>query len=190
MSSEVKFLIRDIDNGLSLDFELDADQVDTLLDVASDELGGAEGGLSFVGRASLVEDTVLVQGDTTANVSFICVRCAEKRAMQVVTTVDAALMPRSVTNELEGAVDLTADDLDVSFYEGEDIDIDALVREAILLEMPAYPACPEGDLECAELTEALRKKLDAEDKDFDPDRVDPRWAALQAIKDKMANGSS
>ena len=73
-------------------------------------------------------------------------------------------------------VELTEEDLDVSFYDGESIDLKDVLREAVLLEIDAYPSCPT---ECAEVpvTESANGQS-AED------AIDPRWAPLMALKRK------
>lgn len=185
----MKILLKDIGEGLDLNFQLDRSQVDELFAVTNGDLRGTDEGMQVVGRAQLLDDTVLVRGELVTDVGFVCVRCAEPRSRRLELPLDAVLMPRSATDELEGDVELTAEDMDVSFYEGDEIDLDPLVREAILLEFPAYPACEEGSEACEQAQAALRANLNAEGEETGG-TVDPRWAALQAMRDKLRNGSS
>ena len=58
--------------------------------------------------------------------------------------------------------------------EGREIDLDQLVRDTVVLELPLAPVCAGGHPE-------VRTELDA---DPDPETPDPRWSALSGIEFK------
>lgn len=58
--------------------------------------------------------------------------------------------------------------------EGGEIDLDQLVRDTVVLELPLAPVCAAGHPEVRSATVA--------DPDTEPDRPDPRWAALSGLK--------
>jgi uncharacterized protein len=89
---------------------------------------------------------------------------------------------RPVHGRLEVAVSELFEDVPVDGetyrLEGHVIDLDQLLRDALLLELPLAPACPAGDLECVAASAPVVD--DAED---DPSAAtDPRWAALSQLE--------
>ena len=46
--------------------------------------------------------------------------------------------------ELNAGAELEEEDLDLSFYEGEEIDLSPLVQEQIILALPTRPLCRES----------------------------------------------
>lgn len=185
----MKIHLKDIGEGKDLRFHLDRAQVDELFAVTGGELVGTDAGLSLNGRVQLLDDTVIVSGALSAEIGFVCVRCAELRSRRLELPLDAVLMPRSSTDELDSDLELTAEDMDVSFYDGEEIELDPLVRETIFLEFPAFPACEAGSEACEQALEAIKAALDTGEEEV-VDGPDPRWAALGAIREKLRNGSS
>ena len=59
------------------------------------------------------------------------------------------------------------------------IDLDQLVRDALMLELPLAPACPPGDPDCgAELIIGANDAVSPDDRS----PTDPRWAALSQLE--------
>ena len=94
------------------------------------------------------------------------------------------LLPQSTLNDEESAeeedgIRLTEDDLDVSFYKGDEIDLGELVREELILELESCPSC---SLDSCEGAAYLRRLAEEAESFEDRDAVDPRWAALAEMK--------
>ncbi len=181
----MKLFIPDIGDGLNLDHALDAEALSALLDLPEGELQGAGDGLRLQGRAELINLTVLLRGVVRASVRFTCVRCTEPQLTTLEVPLDAVLEPVSQRAETDEEVELTEDDLNISFYEGDTIDLGPLAREAVLLELPAYPACPDDSASCAEAQRRNLGRSASADAAAEEKSVDPRWAALQSIRDRM-----
>jgi uncharacterized protein len=119
-------------------------------------------------RLESVLDGVLVSGSVRADVDAECGRCLEP----VRTAVDVDIQ------ELF-AYDPDQQDDDVAAMEGDFIDIEPVVRDAVVLALPLNPVCSEDCPGlCAGCGGALRDLPD----DHRHDEIDPRWAALAAIE--------
>jgi uncharacterized protein len=83
---------------------------------------------------------VFVTGDFQAKVSQACGRCLEPTAVDVSVPVDLRLVPRPATAD---SVELAADDLDVDFYTGDELDLGGLIETETTLALPMRALCRE-----------------------------------------------
>jgi uncharacterized protein len=81
-------------------------------------------------------------------------------------------------------VELQAEDLILSAYEGDAVDLDEVVREQLLLALPSRHLCRE---DCQGLCQKCGANLNDGHCSCEQGEVDPRWAALANLK-KDANG--
>src|SRR2546425_13269394 len=86
---------------------------------------------------------VFVTGELRAAVSQACGRCLEPSPAEVTATLDVRLVPRPTTAD---NVELAPDDLDMDFYDRDEIDIGALIDAETTLALPMKPLCREGCL--------------------------------------------
>jgi uncharacterized metal-binding protein YceD (DUF177 family) len=94
------------------------------------ELDGADCEVAF--DVERYDTTLMVKGTITAPVVFSCARCLERNHETMQLKLSWTLLPRSAfaTSDIteEEGVELTADDLDVSFYDGDEVDLFEIVR--------------------------------------------------------------
>jgi uncharacterized protein len=133
------------------------------------------------------EESLFVRGDIEGPMSFECARCLADRDDRLNLNFHWTLFPQE-SLEVERLsekeeVELSEDDLDVSFYEGEEVNLEELVRELILLELPPAPHCQTDDCLDIEEIEALKTQKEIEN------AVDPRWEKLQQLKKKLAESN-
>jgi uncharacterized protein len=83
---------------------------------------------------------VLVHGEIRATVPQVCGRCLEPFGARVTAGVDVRVVPRPATAD---NVELAADDLDVEFYEKDELDLDVLIETEATLALPMKPLCRE-----------------------------------------------
>ena len=177
-------LARIPDEGLDISFEKDARGFDELLADPRGELRAADPGLVVEVSVEQVAETILVRGEARATLSVTCVRCTDPQVVEVVAPVDAVLMPLSTWSGAEDEeVELHEDDLDVSYYEGDELDLGPLVREAILLEMPQYPRC---GIEPKEDCPSYMRHVGAPAREMEANSTDLRWEGLKVLKATMA----
>jgi uncharacterized protein len=89
------------------------------------------------------DDRITVKGSVRCELVLTCSRCLEEFCLPVsgeidVELVSGELMPTATEVELRNA------DLDVDYYEGDEIDLDTYVREEVLLNIPVRAICGEG----------------------------------------------
>ena len=68
----------------------------------------------------------------------------------------------------------SSEDLEVALYDGEELDLADVVRQAVLLELEPYPVCPA---EC-------RGQVEGASLETPSDHIDPRWAPLLELKNR------
>lgn len=81
---------------------------------------------------------VLVSGEIRATVPQLCGRCLEPFPAAVRAGVDVRLIPRPATAD---NVELAAADLDVDFYQHDELDVSALVEAETTLALSMKPLC-------------------------------------------------
>ncbi len=118
-------------------------------------------------RLEAVMDGVLVTGTATADVEGECARCLEPIEDEV--TVDFQEL------YLYDPADGDDQDDDVSRLEGDLLDLEPVLRDAVVLALPFQPLCQD---DCPGLCAECGARL-ADDPDHrHDDAVDPRWSAL------------
>lgn len=167
------------ESGRSFHFTIEADWLrealtDTGLHVAE---GAKNGSLDVVAQKTSGDDFV-VRSHVKAVVHTPCSRCLEDVALPVdlhLTTLvqPKATMPRVAPGEED--LDIDEDSPDVEYYSGEEIVLDAVVRENIVLEEPMQTLC-RPDCPGIEIPAHLRPPAD-----FEP-TVDPRLAPLLKLR--------
>lgn len=83
-------------------------------------------------------DDVLVAGELAANAPLVCSRCLEEFRVDVRPSVDVRYVRRPPVGD---AVELGADDLDLDFYENDQLNLGALVETETTLALPMKPLC-------------------------------------------------
>src|SRR5919112_562701 len=78
-------------------------------------------------------------------------------------------------------VELQAEDLILSAYEGDAVDLDEIVREQTLLALPSRHLCRE---DCKGLCQKCGANLNENQCSCEQGETDPRWAALADLKDR------
>ena len=129
-----------------------------------------------------IGEMFLLSGSVEGVYEADCARCLAPLERQLSLALRWTLLPKAALDaevSPEEEVELTTEDLDTSFYEGETIDLRELVREAILLEVDPIPRCDVD--ECGG---AAYEQPPVEDGET---ASDPRWAPLLKWKDKSRN---
>jgi len=144
-------------------------------------LGVPEGSpVTFDLRLEAVMEGVLITGTASADLEGECARCLE--AIEDDFTIDIQelyLYDDSREGSAKSKDDSGDDeDDDVSRTEGDLINLEPVLRDAVVLALPFQPLCQD---DCPGLCVECGARL-VEDPDHRHDEpVDPRWAALQDI---------
>jgi len=119
-----------------------------------------------------------VEGKIFTDLEIECSRCLQPTEHQFEIPFSAAFVTPENYTEVKEA-ELKGEDLDVSIYEGDRIDLKELVREQILLAVPIQVFCKE---DCKGLCQKCRANRNLIDCNCVEKEVDPRWAALKNLK--------
>ena len=128
--------------------------------------------LSRSGRA------VQVKSRIETNVQWLCARCLETFSRVLTSQYSTTLKPRPDFPTAE-EVELTREDLETDFYNGEEFDLTPLVQDQVLLALPQKAVCRE---ECRGLCSRCGKNLNREVCGCPSGSTDSRFAVLKNIK--------
>ena len=119
-----------------------------------------------------VMEGVLVSGTARTTAAGDCVRCLDalERSLEV-TFQELFVYP--------GKTPMGSADEDLHELEGDLLDLEPMVRDAVVLALPFQPVCSPG---CPGLCSECGVRL-ADDPGHQHDSTDPRWAALQTLVD-------
>jgi uncharacterized protein len=139
-----------------------------------------EGSLLVVDvRLESVTEGVLATGTVTGTVTGECGRCLTGFTEDLaVDFVELFAYPNSATEE-------TTDSDEVPRLEGDHLDLEPVVRDAVVLSLPLTPLCRP---DCGGLCPQCGEPLDDLPADHTHVQLDPRWAAL-AERFGMADNS-
>lgn len=82
-------------------------------------------------------------GSFSATVALICSRCAEPFPFSTEGKLDVCFQATPPAGEMGEDYEVALEELDVEFLEGQEIDVDNLVRGSVLLALPIKPLCRE-----------------------------------------------
>ncbi|MBA2501829.1 MAG: DUF177 domain-containing protein [Pyrinomonadaceae bacterium] len=136
--------------------------------------------VSLSGRATRKGVEVQLRGKINTRVEVACDRCHRDVSFSISTDFDVKYVPAQ-NDDVSETAELGADDLDASVYEDGWVDADELVREQVLLSVPMRLLCQD---ECKGLCAGCGADLNSETCSCRQDEIDPRWAALAALKEK------
>ncbi len=130
------------------------------------------------GRIVLRDREVALTGGLVAVLELECDRCLKAITLPVETEFELKYLTGQEYRTLNAA-ELKKDDLTVSVFDGEVIDIDEVVREQLLLSVPTHVLCDQG---CKGLCSVCGADRNLVSCNCGPTDIDPRWAALKALR--------
>jgi len=127
-------------------------------------------------RLESVVEGVLVTGSVSGTATGACVRCLDPVELDVVGTFQElfAYADRAAHHHEVAAV---PDEDDVHELVGDLIDLEPVLRDAIVPTLPFQPVCRE---DCPGLCSECGMRL-ADDPDHHHEVIDPRWSALSGL---------
>lgn len=125
-------------------------------------------------RFESVMEGVLASGTVESLARGACVRCLEPVSQPVLAHFQElfAYADRAAHHHEVGD-----DDEDRHRLEGDLLDLEPILRDAVVLQLPFQPVCrPDCPGLCSECGQPL-----ADDPDHAHENIDPRWASLQTF---------
>jgi uncharacterized protein len=131
------------------------------------------------GQISTDGQRLKIQGDIQARVQVECDRCLKPVELPVKTDFKSEYITPEQYRDSHAA-ELTEEEMELSVFDGEVVDIDEIVREQLLLAVPSQVLCKE---DCKGLCEKCGTNRNFADCNCEDTDIDPRWAELK----KLAN---
>ena len=130
-------------------------------------------------RLEAVMEGVLVTGSAAVGLEGECVRCLEAISDEVEVDFQELFVYHDQGSHRGGAADADAEDDETSRLEGDLLDLEPVLRDAVVLALPFQPLCED---DCPGLCTECGARL-ADDPDHAHEAaIDPRWAGLQQLK--------
>ncbi len=148
--------------------------------------------LKTSGRAQLIEEhegrqraiqDIRVNGKLRTRLELPCARCLEPVSYDVSRDFDLLYRPQGSDIGRE-ELSVTAAEAEVSYYQGDGLLLDDVVREQVLLAVPLKVVCRE---DCKGLCPHCGKNLNHEECSCGEPATDVRWAALKDLGSKLQN---
>jgi len=148
------------------------------------------GNLSSHGRAQLVREQhgkhqlindIRVAGGLKATVELSCARCLETITQDIARIFDLLYRPQGSDAGKE-EISVTAAEAEVSYYQGDGLLLEDVLREQVLLAVPLKAVCRE---DCKGLCPHCGQNLNQGQCNCAKPVEDPRWEALKDIREKL-----
>ena len=148
-----------------------------------DELGSLDERMTLLepavvnGTVRIAGTEVFVNGHVRTRAAVECDRCLKQVELPVETDFKLEYITGQ-TYESTAAAELTENDLSVSVFDGETIDVDEIVKEQILLAVPTRTLCQP---DCKGICPECGNDKNTGDCHCETKDIDPRWAALKNL---------
>lgn len=125
-------------------------------------------------RAESVVEGILMTGTVRAGTVLSCARCLDEFPSQVGLELCELFAGPGHESSVED---------EAYRVEGKEVDLEPMLRDALTLAMPLHPLCRE---DCPGLCARCGRRLDVGTCDCFQEETDPRWAELDALREKLS----
>jgi uncharacterized protein len=126
----------------------------------------------------LLGEMVQARGEYRTRLGLVCSRCLRETPLDLAGELDLAFRPLQPVEDGE-EVQLGEDELEVTFYQGGEVDL----GQALIDELnPVLPMAPMCRADCPGLCPACGKHLGEGPCGCRPKQTDPRWAKLAKLE--------
>lgn len=150
------------DEGMQRKLEMPAASLRRLVEAYGPQQGQVSADLFVRQRGGNVE----VTGRLRARLDVPCNRCLDPAVFEIDEAFEVTLAPETRLNEMNEDTSLSSGDLDVSFFDGEQIDLATLVEDELMLCIPES-VCEEDEdgrcVQCGRAVDDLFRALEGED---------------------------
>jgi uncharacterized protein len=118
-----------------------------------------------------------IAGNIKAKAEVSCSRCLKPMESEIDITFQSSFVPAEFETR-EKDLEVGGDDLNIDFYEGDEIDLAQLIREQIILNSPQTVLCKP---DCLGLCEKCRGNKNEKRCDCGEREIDPRLKVLENL---------
>ena len=130
-------------------------------------------------------DRFRLTGTVKTELELACSRCLEPYRMPIDREFDLRYLPSAAAEQRDDDADdgdeVEDDDVAITFYRDEQIDLDELLREQFYLALPMKPLCRE---DCKGICPQCGTNRNTAPCDCNPQWEDPRLAGLKTLLDR------
>jgi len=158
-------------------FQFDVNIAGNEIDLESD-FARLNGDISIKGELTKHIAQTDVVGEIDAKIEIDCTRCLQPVVQDLKIPFDVDF----VTPEFDATAretELNQSDLETAVFEGDQVDLNELVREQILLNLPEQTFCSP---DCKGLCPKCGQNRNLIECNCEENETDPRWAALKDLK--------
>jgi DUF177 domain-containing protein len=148
------------------------------------------GRLAVAGRADLLTERrgphelihdIRLRAGYQGDFEMPCARCLEPVAQRLDEHFDLLFRPTGV--DAEGSEhSISTSDTEIGYYEGGRLAVEDVLREQVLLSLPARALCQQ---DCKGICPACGTNRNTEICACDTSQVDPRWTALADLRSRL-----
>ena len=168
--------------------KFEAFPVETAVTAESLDLELADSGVNEVAKVTAQlaiqqsGDEYFCQGTIAATVTVDCSRCLKPIQMEIHEDTDFVVCPEGLH---DSGPDAPVDAEEYIHYSSNQplVDLDPVVREAVILGIGMKPVCIEAVEQCRERQQELARQRNLVN---EPDRIDPRWEGLKKLKESQS----
>lgn len=148
-----------------------------------DELGSFDERVNVIapvnvtGAVRLAGPEVFVNGHIETRAQVACDRCLKPIELPIDVDFDLQYITGGAY-ESSGAAELSENEMSISVFDGDAIDVDEIVKEQILLAVPTRMLCQP---DCKGICPDCGIDRNTGDCACGTNKVDPRWAALKNL---------
>jgi uncharacterized protein len=146
--------------------------------------------LHTTGRAQLVEEhhgkhklikDIRLKGELSTSLEVACARCLEPVMQDLKREFDLLYRPRGSDAGRE-ELSVTSAEAEISYYEGDGLLLEDVLREQVLLAVPLKAICRQ---DCKGLCPECGANLNVTTCSCSEPTEDPRWSALKDLRSKL-----
>lgn len=146
-----------------------------------DETAQIVGQIEVMGNARRSSEIARLRGDLRGNLEVACSRCLQPIQFELNAPFEIDFVTLENYGSVNDETELNYADLSLSVYDGEEINLDEIVREQVLLALPMQRLCQEH---CAGLCPTCSINKNIGSCDCSRTGIDPRWNALKQLKSR------
>jgi uncharacterized protein len=173
----VKIIINNIpDEGLNISLHKDGGWFRGLLPEKEKKDFSIEG-IDVLCQAKRIHETVFIEGSLETTVTANCCRCLEATHLPVKTNFRYTFVPEKKGSKQED--ELSTEDLEYGYFQDDVIDLDNLIFEQVMLQIPMKILCTDA---CKGLCAHCGMNLNTASCGCHTDFIDERLAVLKKLR--------
>jgi uncharacterized protein len=168
--------------GLDLSYDVPAETFPALKELSDKGECGFETPISVHLEVTQEKDFIKTRGDLSTTLKLACARCLaeyEQRIQSRFSLNHSKQIPTDLHPSDKDEIELTAEQIGVLFYKGDEIDFTEAVQEQVVLAIPYRPLCSK---ECQGLCPSCGKDLNQGPCQCSRETSDGPFAALKGLK--------